>query len=281
MMSGEFHHIDIGLITIDRDKRYRRKLTDIEELARDIAKRGLINPITLDRNNKLWAGEQQLAAVKLLGRTTIACQYTDELDPLELEALELAENIKRVPLEWEEERCMVARYHKTKCEQAKLRGEKWTQEDTERELVMDQSQVSRYVKIAEKIEKGDPEVLKAIADGESCSAVTNMIERKEDRQALEQQREFAVAGQKPPPSPIIRADFTQWVKTYDGDRFNFVHCDFPYGIGADKRHQGNSVAVHGGYEDTPETYWHLMETLCENLSRLCTEFLPLHVLVLI
>jgi hypothetical protein len=79
------------------------------------------------------------------------------------------------------------------------------------------------------------------------------------------------AGQKPPPSSIICADFTQWVKTYDGDRFNFVHCDFPYGIGADKRHQGNSVAVHGGYEDTPETYRHLMETLCENLSRLCTE----------
>src|SRR4029077_15406882 len=99
-----------------------RKLTDIEGLAADIAKRGLINPITLDRNNKLWAGEQRPAAGKLLGPHTIACQYTDELDELEKEALELAENIKRVPLEWEEERCMVARYHKTKCEQSKLRG---------------------------------------------------------------------------------------------------------------------------------------------------------------
>jgi ParB-like chromosome segregation protein Spo0J len=102
----------------------------------------------------VWAGERRLAAVKLLKRPTIYCQYTDEIDPLEKEALELEENVKREPLEWEEERRMVAKYHKTKCEQAKLRREKWTQEDTARQLIMDQPQVSRYLKIADRIEGG-------------------------------------------------------------------------------------------------------------------------------
>jgi len=274
MMSGEFHHIEVASIKVNRDERYRRNLTGIEELAADIAKRGLINPITLDRNNVLRAGERRLAAVKLLKRTTIDCHYTDELDPLELEALELEENIKRMPLEWEEERCMVAKYHRTKCEQAKLRREKWSQEDTARELTIDQTQVSRYLKIAGRIEAGDPDVLKAISEGKSCSTVTNMIDRKDDRKALEAIREIEMfvngkTGQKLP--PIINADFTKWVETYDGDRFNFVHCDFPYGIGADKMHQGNSVTTHGAYPDTEETYKHLVKVFCQSAPRICTE----------
>ncbi len=276
MMSGEFHHIEVASIKVNRDKRYRRRLTGIEELAADIDKRGLINPITLDRNNVLRAGERRLAAVKLLGRTTIACHYTDELDPLELEALELEENIKRVPLEWEEERRMVSRYHKNKCEQAKLRGEKWTQWDTARELVMDQGQVSRYLDIAERIEERDPDVLNALSEGKSCSAVTNMIKRKEEREALEARRVLddfinGKTDQEPPSSPIINADFTKWVETYDGPKFNFLHIDFPFGIDADKMHQGNSVTTHGGYDDSEKTYKNLVEVLCRNVPRICTE----------
>ena len=34
--------------------------------------------------------------------------------------------------------------------------------------------------------------------------------------------------------PIITADFTEWAPTYTGQKFAFIHCDFPYGINTDK-----------------------------------------------
>jgi hypothetical protein len=69
--------------------------------------------------------------------------------------------------------------------------------------------------------------------------------------------------------PILNLDFNEWAKTYEGPLFNFVHCDFPYGINADGFNQGGA-ATHGGYEDTPKTYWTLVESLVANLDRLCT-----------
>jgi hypothetical protein len=52
--------------------------------------------------------------------------------------------------------------------------------------------------------------------------------------------------------PIITADFTEWAPTYTGPKFNFIHCDFPYGINTDKRQQGNIIDVQVGYDDGPE-----------------------------
>jgi ParB-like chromosome segregation protein Spo0J len=277
MTSGEFRFVPIDLIWVNPDERQRSKLDGVDRIAGSVRKRGgFINPPLLTRDYELVCGEQRVEAAKQNGHTGIVCQITDVTDPVELRVLRLEENTKRTPLSWPDERRVISELHKIYCEQAKARGENWTQEDTAREHGMDQTQVSKYLKIAEKIEVDDPEVLKAIADGESCWAVTKMIEVKEERKALEQQREFerkvnAKAGQKPPRSSIICADFTQWVKTYDDDRFNFVHCDFPYGIDTDKRQQGNAVAIHGGYEDTEETYWRLVKALCSNLNRLCTD----------
>lgn len=70
-----------------------------------------------------------------------------------------------------------------------------------------------------------------------------------------------------PDDTILLADFSEWVDTYSGPRFNFIHCDFPYGIeafagpmaGRDKWTQ---------YSDSADTYWKLLGTLCHNLDRL-------------
>jgi hypothetical protein len=71
--------------------------------------------------------------------------------------------------------------------------------------------------------------------------------------------------------PILNVDFKEWVRTYEGDKFNFIHCDFPYGIGADKFNQG-SGGIYGDYPDDPKTYWDLCESLRDNLGRrLCEQ----------
>jgi hypothetical protein len=80
-----------------------------------------------------------------------------------------------------------------------------------------------------------------------------------------------VAQSERPKAPIITDDFCKWIKTYDGPGFNFIHCDFPYGIDTDERKQGNAPDVLGSYDDSEETYWTLLKALCDNRDRICTD----------
>jgi len=76
-----------------------------------------------------------------------------------------------------------------------------------------------------------------------------------ERQDLERTHGFTAEK----PKEILNTDFCEWAKTYDGPRFNFIHCDFPYGINNDQC----------GYDDSEETYWRLLGVLCDNLDRIC------------
>jgi hypothetical protein len=70
---------------------------------------------------------------------------------------------------------------------------------------------------------------------------------------------------------ILNLDFIPWARTYSGMRFNFVHCDFPYGKQVFSAEQGGASAEEEfKYEDSPITYWELCKVLCEERDRLMT-----------
>jgi hypothetical protein len=61
--------------------------------------------------------------------------------------------------------------------------------------------------------------------------------------------------------PILQANFLQWAESYSGPPFNFIHCDFPYGVNTE-----DSVA--DSYENTKEIFWALTDCLCLHLPKL-------------
>lgn len=64
-----------------------------------------------------------------------------------------------------------------------------------------------------------------------------------------------------PKAPIINGDFTKMVPATElPKKYNFLHCDFPYGIGFDK-HDGGATGTFGGYADSPDVYWNLIGAL--------------------
>lgn len=74
-----------------------------------------------------------------------------------------------------------------------------------------------------------------------------------------------------PPSDVLCLDFMQWAQTYSGPRFNFIHCDFPYGkkvFGGEWG--GKNAEAEFQYDDDPDIYWKLCLSLCMNLDRLMT-----------
>lgn len=264
MTTGAFHTLPISDITILRETRQRRDLTKVDELAESISRLGLIHPPVVTREHILVAGERRLEACRSLGWTHIPIQFQDELDPYILECIELEENIKRADISWQDEVRALERLHQIMS--SNQAG--WTQEKTAKAIGLSSGDVSKKLKVAKELSSGNERIVTA----PKFSVARGIVERKEERAAAQEKVTFETAKLTPAvgPASILNADFRQWINTYTGPRFNFIHCDFPYGIGADGFNQGGAAA-HGGYEDGLETYVELLVTLANAVRSLASE----------
>lgn len=259
MTSGNFTSFPTASIYVERDERQRRELKDIESLAASIARVGLINPIVVERDGKLRAGERRFTAVQQLGWTHVSVQFTDEVDEAELQLIELEENIKRAQLPWPDECAAVARYH------AMLQAKegKWTIEQTAEALGMSRQVVGDKLAVHKEIEAGNERVINAPKMSVARGVVARTREREQSSAVSAILAAAAVPGAIKKPervAPLIHADFHEWINSYRGERFNFLHCDFPYGVNADKHDQGQAAA-QGGYADGFGVYQDLLNGL--------------------
>jgi ParB/RepB/Spo0J family partition protein len=262
--SGTFNHVLISSITVERGERQRRELHKIEELADSIRRIGLIHPPVVTREHVLVAGERRFAAVSHLGWERIPVQYTDELSIQELRAIELEENIKRVDITWQEQVDAVKTFHNFQQSITPT----WGMSDTAEALGYTPQHISQYLMVAKAIET-TPSISAAPKVSTAIGIVQRANERRNDKE-LASIRGASEAVVEAPPRSIINESFLDWALSYDGPKFNFIHCDFPYGINADSFQQGGAVA-HGGYEDSPDTYWTLCKSLASNLNRIASE----------
>lgn len=259
--------IPISKITIERENRQRRELTGLDELAESIRRNapampetgGLIHPIVVTRDLILVAGERRLTACRdILQYDSIPANFVDELDNTTLLLLELEENTRRIDLPWQDKSRAIEKYHELRLEL----DPEWTQDRTAAALGIVKATVSQNISVAKNLD--NPRVASAPKFSVARGIVIRNESRK-DNQVIEAIRDSIDAPVKP--SLIINADFNEWSRTYEGPKFNLLHCDFPYGIGADGFAQG-SAAGHGGYDDSSETYWRLLESLASNLDRI-------------
>jgi hypothetical protein len=278
-------------VIVNRDERQRKELIGIDELASSILRRGQLQPIVVTRDLVLIAGERRLTAIRKLAESNpdshfhVKVVFSDELDPAELQALELEENIKRVDLPWKDNCAAIYRYHTLQVD----RDPAWTMGKTAESLGISVSGISERISIAKELLAGNTMVANAPKLSTAKGIVTRQNERKEAAQASQL---MALISPKPikadpdssaqpeggPPSSqppsgtgfIINEDFKDWAQNYDSAKFNLIHCDFPYGVGMHKSDQG-SGAAHGTYEDTPDIYWSLVETLLNHLDNFAEE----------
>ena len=265
MTSGNFSLHLVETITVDRAQRQRRVLTGIDELADSIKRNGLINPLVVTKDGVLVAGERRLSAIRSLGWTHVVVQWAEDLDPLQLQLLELEENTKRTDLEWQDKCNAVARYHH-------LRGQgrpEWTHNETAEALGTSRTLVQQYLLVADEIAAANPDVLAA----PQFSVARGISQRRQARAKASALNDLAPNPKEPSDechAPILHTDFHEWSHLHRGDKFNFIHCDFPYGIGADQHDQGNAAA-RGGFDDTADTYYKLIESFGANLDNFCEE----------
>jgi ParB/RepB/Spo0J family partition protein len=258
MTSGEFHSVEIDSIIVNRDERQRQRLIEeqLEELANSVAAVGLIHPVVLTRERVLVSGERRLDACRRLGWTHISAQYTDELDPKRLQLLEYEENIRRVDLTADEQCRALVSFHELNIQLDPT----WNQNKTADALHKSKGALSNDLRVAYAHVGGD----KQICAAPTMSAKRRILARRDERNAR-----LAVAELDPThDETILTDDFNRWAPAYHGPQFNFLHVDFPWGVGADKFGQ-SSAPAHGDYDDRPEVFDRLCQTLGDNLDRLC------------
>lgn len=236
----------------------------ISSLADSISKRGLIHPPVIDRNSVLVVGECRLEAVRQLGWTSIPVQYIDELDPTALRAVELEENVRRKNLEWREECLAVKEYHDLR----RAEEPEWRVDSTGEELGFSRDAIEDRLNVAKELLSGNARVTEAPKFSTAKGIIRRANERAAGAASVALTEAFGAVPKEP--DSILTADFREWAKTYSGPKFNFIHCDFPYGIGADKFVQG-AAATHGGYDDSPANYLSLTNCLVDNWDRLADE----------
>src|SRR5262249_50271212 len=157
---------------------------NIEGLADSIRRAGgLINPITIDRNGQLVAGERRLMAVKLLGWDNVPVQFVDELDEPGMQLLELEENIRRVDLPWPDQCLAVHRYQELR----RGRDPKWTRPQTAEALGMSNADVSEKLDVASQILNGNTQVIQA----PQYSTALGIVRRDKHRRAASELEHFA------------------------------------------------------------------------------------------
>ncbi len=273
-----------GEITVERDNRQRRELDGIEELAESIARRGQLQPVVITRDHVLVAGERRFTAISKLGDRPLRCVYTDEVDPIELQALELEENVKRLNLPWKDQCLAVLNYHELQA----ARSPDWTAAATAKALGMSPGSVSEYISVARELRAGN----KLVSEAPKLSTAKGIVSRANERKVASEVSNLVSLASSPASalpadlaaSPIddlvadlpkstgyiLNEDFSYWAQSYSGPKFNLIHCDFPYGVGMHKSDQGSGDS-YGTYEDTPEVYWALIDTLLNHLDNFCAE----------
>lgn len=302
---GHSFAVAISNITIDNDSRQRGRDFETEDLEKSLKQRGLIQPIVIELipgGNilqpekvlyKLIAGERRLTAAKKLGWTSIEAREVSELSQIERELLELEENIKRQDLTWQEITKAVEKVHKLHLAQ----DSEWTMGETAEVCGLSISTVSLYLRVHAEMDSNV-----RVAEAGTAREAYNIVTRRDQRAAgaaLEEllappaprplsqievpkpgEVELPAASPRPlPPAPlpkagpppveetILHASFLDWASSYSGPRFNFIHCDFPYGIdfAAGPQGQGSEIEV---YDDARGVYFTLLDCLLSNLDRL-------------
>ncbi|NLC93360.1 MAG: ParB/RepB/Spo0J family partition protein, partial [Treponema sp.] len=76
-------------------KRIRKDLGDLNDLKESLKLYGLLNPITINKNFELIAGERRLQAAKQLGWTNINANIIDNISEAEQIEIEIEENNQR------------------------------------------------------------------------------------------------------------------------------------------------------------------------------------------
>lgn len=131
--------------------RARQDAGNINDLANAINSVGQLNPILINSDNVLIAGERRLLAIKQLQKTTIDVRVVDGVTVDDQLMIELLENLYRKDFTWHEDIDLKYKLHNFWVEKAKAKGKEWGYRATAKKLHCSIGGLSTDLALAEAI----------------------------------------------------------------------------------------------------------------------------------
>lgn len=314
--ADKFLYIPLELIEIVRDERQRAKIVTSslrESIAKRGVLQAIIVeelPEGAARPYRLIAGERRLTASIELGYAGIPARLLSDLTPSEAQLIELEENIKREDLPWQDLVRAIGKIHRLLGEpplaataDAIGGSVPWISLMLTVESAIDEERIAAsgsareaYNLLVRRKQREDEDGLEALigvlAGEPVAQPQPQPMEFVEGELMLPQTREtltrdeltsgFTTPSARPVAlapalsKTILHESFLHWAPKYSGEKFNLIHCDFPYGVGlfsSNGVRTGDARSQMGrdgseAYSDRPDDYFGLLDCLLTNLDRL-------------
>lgn len=272
--------IDIDHISVssDRQRKYF-PLDKIIELADDIRRNGLLHaPVLQSDSLELLAGERRLRAVEMIRDTGGQFMYAGELippgyvpvtrahsrDALGWAEAELAENLSRQDLTWQERAQAMLRLDTLRRQQDPTHTQAKTIAEVRAAAGVDkptESILREEITLAAHL--SDEDIAKQKTRGDAM----RVLRRKAQlRQAEALGQRFAIEAKTQSPHTPVHADSLSWLPAQPAGTFDLILTDPPYGVDADT-HKEQNILGHQ-YDDSYPTWRSTMLVLASESYRL-------------
>lgn len=249
--------------------RFRKEYPDIDKLAESIRKFGIIEPIVIDENNNLIAGERRYKAHQLLKKEDIEVRYMKELTGIEKKEVELEENIQRQAFTWQEEVTAKKQLHELKQKihgagtSGKSKGDSWGIRDTAVALGESLGKTSMDVQLAIGM-KAFPELLKEKSKTTAFKTMKKLQTAVLNAELSKRIREKGILDH---PS-VTCGNCVEEMKKMDAESVDLVLTDPPYGIDVGKAHTFNRMTMTDTrYEDGDFKTFDLLDKAIKEMYR--------------
>jgi len=244
MTTGEIKLSVLPLSSIEVGERFRKDYGDLDEFKHELQTNGLLQPIAVMEQGEgyyLCAGGRRLRAATELGWPTIpALILPHSLDELGQRTVELAENLYRKNLTYEEEAALISEIHRLQLDKHGpkvnlVSGEGWSQTDTANLLGVSKQKLSEELELAHALEeapelfeecKNRSDALKTLQKAKE-HIVREELSRRVEAQigagTLDKERERLVKN-------YLIGDFLEGVRNVRENVFDLVEFDPPYNI---------------------------------------------------
>lgn len=282
MLTQGIEFLPPGQIVVPRDDRQRRTI-EVDDLLPSIQRLGILNPIIVNADCMLIAGERRLAAAIKLNLPLVPVRRAESLTDIDAQLIELDENLRREELPWQDRVIAMARM----LEIFRAESPEATITAFSDFIGYQEQWVYKCLTAAKEITKGNERVIQAPSMAKAMNVVVRENERLTNNaladiidtlaeesqtaappiQSDEEDGALPIApAPAPDPESIVVANFHEWARTYSGQKFNLVHCDFPYGVNLQDSDQAGQ-ASRQMYEDGEAVYWSLLQTLADYQER--------------
>ena len=283
----------VGIVSPEDVKfgeRFREDYGDISGLVADIKERGIVQPLAVKELGEgkylLLAGGRRMTAAKRMGLTEIPVRiYPANLTEMQARAIELAENIQRKDLSWDEELKLTeeidtlykAMYgEKTKRVSGNPEDVGWSQRDTANLLGRSRSSVSQDLELAKAV-KELPELKGAKTKDEARKVLKKLAEQEALREVSEQ---LSKVEAKTPEDVLHKKVFDAYavldafvgMAELPDASIDLIEVDPPYGIDLQdvkRTEQSASLKNTAEYNEVPRgEYPAFLDKLIKECSRL-------------